>query len=137
MYTTISEKGDILTIPVKCYQNRSRCEHLGVKLNDEHVSFYTSDEIYKWCEENKAPLPPHFNFIPIAIQNFTNQLNDNTILTDGTDTLIVYTSCIETFPCTHDVILNGVQKTMKSTEIRNFCKKHNLEYPQHFKNKIV
>lgn len=38
MYTTISEKGDILSIPVKCYQNNSHCEHLGIKLNEDHVS---------------------------------------------------------------------------------------------------
>lgn len=90
-------------------------------------------EIYKWCQENKAPLPPHFNFIPIAIQNFNNQMNDNIVLTDGTDTLIVYTLCIETLPCTHEVILNGVRKTMKSYEIRDFCKKHKLSCPNHYK----
>lgn len=42
-------------------------------------------------------------------------------------------SCLERFPCIHDVILNGKKTKLGGVEIYKLFKNHKIEVPAHFK----
>lgn len=45
-------------------------------------------------------------------------------------------TCMESWPCQHDVLINGRQETMDGHDICKYCEERGLPVPAHFSNYI-
>ncbi len=43
-------------------------------------------------------------------------------------------SCYESYPCQHHFIVNGNRQLVSAITIYNYCIKHNIPIPEHFKH---
>ena len=53
-------------------------------------------------------------------------------LIKNNNTLVIFDRCLQSYPCKHDVTLNGEEKVLNGREIYKWCIKNNIEVPKHF-----
>jgi hypothetical protein len=64
--------------------------------------------------------------------NSCNNTNISEYERIGNTNVYISTMCMQSYPCQHSIIIDGVESTMNGVDIFNYLKNNNLPMSQHF-----